>query len=155
MSNVNPELTLLHNLLQEVDLQQFSSKIINELQVNFLIDISNEILTLNFDSTQVTKISHFEYVTAEDLMGIGLGRPAARRLLDTVNKKRKGTLRKKIFHSFVGSNSTKGKFVSGRKIAEASQSVSPNLTCLIKESVSKIIYKILSNRSIIAVGHRN
>jgi len=135
MSNVNPELTLLHNLLQEVDLQQFSSKIINELQV--------------------TKISHFEYVTAEDLMGIGLGRPAARRLLDTVNKKRKGTLRKKIFHSFVGSNSTKGKFVSGRKIAEASQSVSPNLTCLIKESVSKIIYKILSNRSIIAVGHRN
>lgn len=40
MSEANQELVLLQHLLQEVDLQQFASKIIEELQVGFLTDIT-------------------------------------------------------------------------------------------------------------------
>lgn len=75
----NAELELLHQLLQDVELSQFSTRIIEELQIS--------------------RVSHFDYVTTEDLMSIGMGKPAARRLLDTV-KKRKGTLKKKTYTNF-------------------------------------------------------
>lgn len=87
-----------------------------------------------FLSFQVSRISHFDYVTAEDLMGIGMGKPAARRLLDAV-KKRKGTLKKKIIQTFVNQTSSKESKQLGRVFENSNPSPS-NITCLIKESVS-------------------
>ncbi len=86
---------------------------------------------------QVSRISHFDYVTTEDLMGIGMGKPAARRLLDSV-KKKKGTLKKKIIQTFsnqISATSNKESKVPD-KIPEEKQFSASNFTCLIKESVS-------------------
>jgi len=85
----------------------------------------------------VSKVSHFDYVTTEDLVGIGMGKPAARRLLDYVSKKRRGTLKKKLLHTLVGSNGTKKEGILERKIPELDETSSPNLTCLIKETVNQ------------------
>lgn len=41
----------------------------------------------------MSRLAHFEYVKSEDLEKIGMGKPAIRRLLDAV--KRKKALRKK------------------------------------------------------------
>ncbi len=79
-------------------------------------------------------MSHFDYVTTDDLMSIGMGKPAARRLLDTV-KKRKGTLKKKIIQTFINQNANK-EFKNLEKISESHQQNTSSLTCLIKESVS-------------------
>ena len=35
------------------------------------------------------RLSHFDYVKAEDLKKIGIGKPAIRRLVDAVKKKRR------------------------------------------------------------------
>jgi hypothetical protein len=43
----------------------------------------------------VFRLSHFEYVKADDLEKIGMGRPACRRLLDAV-KKRKASRKKSL-----------------------------------------------------------
>lgn len=64
-----------------------------------------------------------------------MGKPAARRLLDTV-KKRKGTLKKKLIQTFIHQNTNK-ETKSLDKIAETPiNQNSASLTCLIKESVS-------------------
>ena len=85
---------------------------------------------------QVSRISHFDYVTTEDLMGIGMGKPAARRLLDSV-KKKKGTLKKKIIQTFINQSATSNKESKvPDKIPEEKQLSASNFTCLIKESVS-------------------
>ncbi|KAL1449348.1 hypothetical protein MTO96_028133 [Rhipicephalus appendiculatus] len=55
-------------MLREVQLEQFFMKIRDELQV--------------------TRPRHFDFVQTEDLEKIGMGKPAARRLLDTVKKHR-------------------------------------------------------------------
>ncbi|ESN92184.1 hypothetical protein HELRODRAFT_122144, partial [Helobdella robusta] len=56
----------LLKLLKEIQLDQFYIKLRDDLQV--------------------TRLSHFDYVKPEDLEGIGMGRPAIRRLLDCVKK---------------------------------------------------------------------
>lgn len=66
----------LVELCRDVQLEQFASRIREELQI--------------------TRIQHFDYVTAEDLEKISIARPAAKRLLDAV-KKCKGGWRKNIF----------------------------------------------------------
>ncbi|XP_077539895.1 activated Cdc42 kinase isoform X2 [Haemaphysalis longicornis] len=58
----------LFEILREVQLEQFFIKIRDELQV--------------------TRPRHFDFVQTEDLEKIGMGKPAARRLLDTVKKHR-------------------------------------------------------------------
>ena len=69
-------------IIQEVQLEQFFTKLRDDLQV--------------------TRLSHFDYVKTDDLEKIGMSRPSARRLVDAC-KKRKSTLRKKsIFHRFLG-----------------------------------------------------
>lgn len=42
----------------------------------------------------ICRLSHFDYVKEEDLQKIGMGKPAIRRLLDAI-KRKKATLRKK------------------------------------------------------------
>lgn len=91
---------------------------------------------------QISRISHFDYVTTEDLMNIGMGKPAARRLLDTV-KKRKGTLKKKIIQTFIN-QSTNKETKNLEKITETPiNHNSASLTCLIKESVSMTFQRII------------
>ncbi|OQR77314.1 hypothetical protein BIW11_02930 [Tropilaelaps mercedesae] len=66
----------LAELCRDVQLEQFAPRIRDDLQI--------------------TRIQHFDFVTAEDLEKIGIARPAAKRLLDAV-KKCKGGWRKNLF----------------------------------------------------------
>ena len=68
-----------------------------------------------------------------------MGKPAARRLLDHVCKRRKGTLKKKLFHTLVGSNVSKKEVYIEKKIPGPDETPSPNLTCLIKETVRVLV----------------
>ena len=135
-TNNNSELLHLKQLLQEVELEQFTDKIVEKLQVSRPMKTIWHLTQFFFVSYfQVSRISHFDYVTVEDLMGIGMGKPAARRLLDTV-KKRKGTLRKKILQTFSQNTALGIKEKPYEKIGIGSKPEATNLTCLIKESVS-------------------
>jgi activated CDC42 kinase 1 len=56
------------------------------------------------DNLQVTRLAHFDYVKTEDLERIGMSKPAIRRLLDAVkrrkNRGKKGLLDKVRLSSF-------------------------------------------------------
>ena len=58
----------LFELLHQVQLEQFYVRIRDELQVS--------------------RLQHFEYVQPEDLEKIGMSKPAAKRLLDIIKKRR-------------------------------------------------------------------
>lgn len=82
-------------------------------------------------------MSHFEYVKPEDLENIGISKPAARRLLEAV-KKRKGAERRcKILSILGGTQSNKNNSTGTlKRNASALQSAQPStlsLTCLILE----------------------
>jgi len=75
----------LYQALKEENLDNFYSKIKEELQVLLL--------------------SHFEFVTLEDLTRIGIAKPAGRRLLENIKKKRTQIKRdemKRKFLKFIG-----------------------------------------------------
>lgn len=77
----------LNELLEEVGLQQFYPKLTNDLQL--------------------TKLSHFDFVSEEDLIQLGLSKPAARRLLAAI-KKRKSfvtALKNRIVNKLIPSSS--------------------------------------------------
>ncbi|KAJ8021378.1 Activated CDC42 kinase 1 [Holothuria leucospilota] len=65
----NEDTQWLEEILEETQLQQFAQSIREELHV--------------------TQLDHFRFVETQDLEKIGMGRPAARRLLDKVNRQRK------------------------------------------------------------------
>lgn len=143
------ELAQLNQLLLEVELSQFATKIVEDLQVlpHICPSIVSPFSCILF-VYQVSRISHFDYVTTEDLMGIGMGKPAARRLLDAV-KKRKGTFKKKIIQTLINPQSTssiKDQKINTRIPEEHSAATFPtsNFTCLIKESVSITCYSYSS-----------
>uniref|UniRef100_A0A6G1SET1 Activated CDC42 kinase 1 n=1 Tax=Aceria tosichella TaxID=561515 RepID=A0A6G1SET1_9ACAR len=58
----------LHEVLEETGLQKFHSKLTNDLQL--------------------TKLSHFDFVSEDDLIQLGLSRPAAKRLLAAIKKRK-------------------------------------------------------------------
>lgn len=58
----------LNDVLEEVGLQQFYPKLTNDLQLS--------------------KLSHFDFVSEEDLIKLGLSKPAARRLLAAIKKRK-------------------------------------------------------------------
>ena len=62
----------LEELLQETQLQKFFTRI--------------------HDDLQVSRLDHFDFVKADDLENIGMGRPAARRLLEAVKRKRRKSI---------------------------------------------------------------
>ena len=66
------DLSWLLELLRSVQLEQFYVRIRDQLQVS--------------------RLEHFEFVQPEDLEKVGLARPAARRLLDLIKKKRRKAL---------------------------------------------------------------
>ena len=91
---------------------------------------------------QISRVSHFDYVTTDDLMSIGMGKPAARRLLDTV-KKRKGTLKKKLIQTFINQSANKDAKNLEKLTGTQQQHNSSSLTGLIKESVSDIFLIVI------------
>ena len=90
-------------------------------------------------------------MTTEDLMSIGMGKPAARRLLDTV-KKRKGTLKKKLIQTFINQSANKDTKTLEKLTETQQQQNSSSLTCLIKEK-SGIIKESVSSYFFIVYSH--
>ncbi|XP_039296989.1 signaling mucin HKR1 isoform X2 [Nilaparvata lugens] len=95
------------------------------------------------DDLQVTRLSHFDYVQADDLERIGMGRPGARRLLDAVKKKKAQQWKKSLITRLNPLNASKqlnGTGTMGKKTGQQLQSSSSSsdviglsLTCLIQE----------------------
>ncbi|XP_013107988.2 activated Cdc42 kinase Ack [Stomoxys calcitrans] len=101
----------LEDLLKEVQLEQFLERIRDDLQV--------------------TRLAHFDYVQPEDLERCGLGKPAIRRLMEAVRKKKAHQWRKNILSKLIGG----GKQPSSKKSSNATNKEQNNtqLTCLIHE----------------------
>ncbi|XP_035213671.1 activated CDC42 kinase 1-like [Stegodyphus dumicola] len=113
----------LYELLQEVQLEQFFTKIRDELQV--------------------TRLAHFDYVLSYDLENIGMGKPAARRLLDAVKKRRAAVWRKSILNKILPSSGKQEKSskTNPGNLPPALPS-SGMLTCLINEKDLKLLNKL-------------
>ncbi|VVC34758.1 Hypothetical protein CINCED_3A001580 [Cinara cedri] len=115
----------LHSLLLNVQLEHFHTRIIDELQI--------------------TRLSHFEYVKPEDLENIGISKPAARRLLEAVKKRKGAERRNKILSILGGTQANKNSTGTLKKNASTTQSAQPSalsLTCLILEKDIKLSEKI-------------
>lgn len=78
----------LREVLEEVGLQQFQSKLTRELQL--------------------TKLSHFEFVSESDLIELGMSKPAARRLLAAIRKRKSfvTALKNKIVNKLIPISNT-------------------------------------------------
>lgn len=101
----------LEELLADVQLEQFLTRIREDLQV--------------------TRLAHFDYVHADDLEKIGLGKPAIRRLMDAVKKRKTQQWRRNILSKLIG-----GGKQQPHKKHHNSTSENPSvlsLTCLIHE----------------------
>ncbi|XP_011138174.2 uncharacterized protein LOC105182451 [Harpegnathos saltator] len=98
----------LQELLHDVQLPQFFTRIRDDLQV--------------------TRLHHFDYVQPEDLEKIGLGKPGIRRLLDVVKKRRSTQWKKTLITKIRPGGSTKSNKRSSQPIETSSV-----LTCLIQE----------------------
>uniref|UniRef100_A0A0K2UWS3 non-specific protein-tyrosine kinase n=1 Tax=Lepeophtheirus salmonis TaxID=72036 RepID=A0A0K2UWS3_LEPSM len=95
------DLEWLHSLLESVQLDRFFSVIRDELQI--------------------TRMSHLDFVTPEDFDKIGMARPASRRLMESIKKKR----RKMLISKFIpGSRSFGALSSSGATGGGASSSLS-------------------------------
>ncbi|XP_037944519.1 uncharacterized protein LOC119677308 isoform X2 [Teleopsis dalmanni] len=110
-TDTTSETEWLEDLLHEVQLEQFLERIRDELQV--------------------TRLAHFDYVQPEDLERCGLGKPAIRRLMEAVRKKKAHQWRKNILSKLIGG----GKQPSSKKSASSNNKEQQNtqLTCLIHE----------------------
>lgn len=114
MSVVNDDTEWLEEILRDVQLEQFLEKLRDELQV--------------------TRLAHFDYVHADDLEKIGLGKPAIRRLLEAVRKKKAAQWKRNILAKLIGGGKQ-------QPVKKLQSNVSPvknttdntQLTCLIHE----------------------
>ena len=98
----------LQELLRDVQLSQFFTRIRDDLQV--------------------TRLHHFDYVQPEDLEKIGLGKPGIRRLLDAVKKKRAAQWKKTLITKIKPGSSAKSNKRNSQPIETPSV-----LTCLIQD----------------------
>ncbi|XP_065200150.1 activated Cdc42 kinase Ack [Planococcus citri] len=118
----------LCEILQDVQLEQFSSRIRNELQV--------------------TRLSHFDFVQASDLENIGMGKPAARRLLEAVKKRKTMQWKRNLINKIipVPSNSKQNNSWNGttKKPSDVSTNATGanSLTCLIQEKDVSLSVKL-------------
>ncbi|CAN7988973.1 unnamed protein product [Ixodes hexagonus] len=116
----------LYEVLREVQLEQFFMKVRDDLQV--------------------TRPRHFDYVQSEDLEKIGMGKPAARRLLDNVKKHRASQWKKNLLSKFLPVSAASKSAVKGggasashlspTAVGPGSNGLTPGaaaLTCLISE----------------------
>lgn len=104
----------LAELLRDVQLEQFYHRINQELQI--------------------TRLAHFDYVHSDDLEKIGLGKPAIRRLMEAVKKRKAQQWRRNILSKLIGGG--KQQPIKKANVTETSsqphQSTS-HLSCLIHE----------------------
>ncbi|KAL0112016.1 hypothetical protein PUN28_013325 [Cardiocondyla obscurior] len=98
----------LQDLLHDVQLSQFFTRIRDDLQI--------------------TRLHHFDYVQAEDLEKIGLGKPGVRRLLDAVKKRRSAQWKKSLITKIKPGGSSKSNKRSSQSVETSSV-----LTCLIQD----------------------
>uniref|UniRef100_T1JF86 Uncharacterized protein n=1 Tax=Strigamia maritima TaxID=126957 RepID=T1JF86_STRMM len=103
----------LYEILQEVQLEQFFPKIRDELQI--------------------TRVSHFDYVQAEDLEKIGMGKPGIRRLLDAVKKKKTALWRKQLINKLLPTSKNEKTTFTKKPAATVFPSQQQSLTCLVNE----------------------
>ncbi|XP_074654196.1 activated CDC42 kinase 1-like [Tubulanus polymorphus] len=102
----------LQGLLAEVQLTQFYVKLRDDLQV--------------------TRLSHFDYVKSEDLEKIGMGKPAIRRLLEAV-KRRKSARKKSLLDKILPTKPEKDKLTSVSPKKTDNAATEQGLTCLVNE----------------------
>ncbi|KAL6430119.1 hypothetical protein ACFW04_007716 [Cataglyphis niger] len=98
----------LQELLHDVQLSQFFTRIRDDLQI--------------------TRLHHFDYVQPEDLEKIGLGKPGVRRLLDAVKKRRSTQWKKTLITKIKPGSSSKSSKRASQPIETSSA-----LTCLIQD----------------------
>ncbi|XP_034242413.1 activated CDC42 kinase 1 isoform X2 [Thrips palmi] len=101
----------LAELLQDVQLEQFFSRLRDDLQV--------------------TRLQHFDHVEPGDLEKIGMGKPAVRRLLEAVKKRKQPHWKRNILTKLIPAGG-KQQGTSSRKTVSSETSVGA-LTCLIHE----------------------
>uniref|UniRef100_A0A8D8YH53 Activated CDC42 kinase 1 n=1 Tax=Cacopsylla melanoneura TaxID=428564 RepID=A0A8D8YH53_9HEMI len=116
--------------------------------VKWLEDLLDNVQLLQFftsirDNLQITRLSHFDHVTEDDLEKIGLSRPGARRLLEAVRKAR-SKAKKNLFTpitrlitpaggSVKHSGGSGGQRSSTGGVRTPSPALNTSLTCLINE----------------------
>lgn len=109
-----PDTEWLEELLREVQLEQFLPRIRDELQV--------------------TRLAHFDYVHADDLEKCGLGKPAIRRLMESVRKKKTHQWRKNILSKLIGGGKQPSKNKNTSQATINNDTIQyTSLTCLIHE----------------------
>ncbi|KAL4220792.1 non-membrane spanning protein tyrosine kinase [Mactra antiquata] len=119
----------LYDLLTEVQLEQFFTKLRDDLQV--------------------TRIAHFDYVKVEDLEKIGMGKPAVRRLLDAIKRKKTNLRKKGILEKILPKAPDKTitkKSGSNNSPRSSGGYMDQALTCLIADN-SLFLYGKLGNGS--------
>ncbi|XP_075237190.1 activated Cdc42 kinase isoform X2 [Lycorma delicatula] len=105
------------------------------------------------DDLQVTRLSHFDYVQAEDLEKIGMGKPGARRLLEAVKKRKTQQWKRNLMTKLNPLTGNKPAMSSGTLNKKSLQSnvnssqncndlVSLSLTCLIQEKDVRLSVKL-------------
>ncbi|KAH8365579.1 hypothetical protein KR093_002260 [Drosophila rubida] len=108
------ETAWLEDLLSEVQLEQFLERIRDDLQV--------------------TRLAHFDYVLPDDLERCGLGKPAIRRLMEAVRKKKAHQWRKNILSKLIGGGKQPSSKKQSQQQQQQHQQTQPGaLTCLIHE----------------------
>ncbi len=122
------DVTWLLDILRSVQLEQFFARIRDQLQV--------------------TRLEHFEFVTAEDLEKVGLARPAARRLLDLIRRKRRKALMGRLLPAPLQQRLTgntlknKAKSSSSSSLVTNTTSSAQSLTCLIHDKDITLLDKL-------------
>ncbi|XP_023723093.1 uncharacterized protein LOC111872982 isoform X4 [Cryptotermes secundus] len=115
----------LYELLQDVQLEQFFTRIRDDLQV--------------------TRLTHFDYVQAEDLEKIGMSKPGVRRLIEAVKKRRTQQWKRNILTKLIPATGSTGGGKTGtsrRGIHSDDGLTSISLTCLIQEKDVSLSVKL-------------
>lgn len=101
---------------------------------DWLVELLSEVQLEPFldrirDDLQVSRLAHFDYVHPDDLERCGLGKPAVRRLMEAVRKKKAHQWRKNILSKLIGG----GKQPSKKQSNVPKENQNTQLTCLIHE----------------------
>ncbi|KAJ9589589.1 hypothetical protein L9F63_017174 [Diploptera punctata] len=125
MASEDSGIEWLYELLQDVQLEQFFSRIRDDLQV--------------------TRLAHFDYVQAEDLEKIGMGKPGVRRLLEAVKKRKTQQWKRNILTKLIPATGSTGggKTSTSKKGVHGDEGlISLSLTCLIQEKDVSLSVKL-------------
>ncbi|XP_071805451.1 uncharacterized protein [Asterias amurensis] len=118
----------LKELLEETQLQKFFTSI--------------------HDSLHLSRLEHFDFVKSDDLEKIGMGRPAVRRLMDAVKRRRRRTFLERVLNRKGESHiqTTKPKIKTAISTPAdnhpPSSSVTQTLTCLIGEAELTLLERL-------------